>query len=262
MSRVLECGTLEKEILTKVKKDLRSNIPTLAIISFNDSKYSDLLIDKCLDLGIYFKHYKLYNTETLEVISLIDELNKDEKIDGILLVEPIPKKINKYACYEKININKDVDGVNPLNQYYLSINRPKLINSTVLAVIKILEFYKVSLMGMNVTVIGRSYNISKPLINYLINLNSTVTICHSKTKDLVNTLSCSDIVISVTGVNNLFRSSDLKDGSIVIDVGLGDILIDSDNVSYTPKIKGVGIISIATILENLVTSCKILKEKL
>ncbi len=262
MSRVLECSNLEKEILTKVKKELRSNIPTLAIISFNDSKYSDLLIDKCLDLGIYFKHYKLYNTETLEVISLIDELNKDEKIDGILLVEPVPKKINKYACYEKININKDVDGVNPLNQYYLSINRPKLINSTVLAVIKILEFYKVSLNGMNITVIGRSYNISKPLVNYLINNDATITICHSKTKDLVKILSCSDIVISVTGVNNLFRSSDLKDGSIVIDVGLGDVLIDSDNVSYTPKIKGVGIISIATLLENLVTSCKILKEKL
>ena len=115
---------------------------------------------------------------------------------------------------------------------------------------------------MNITVIGRSYNISKPLVNYLINNDATITICHSKTKDLVKILSCSDIVISVTGVNNLFRSSDLKDGSIVIDVGLGDILIDSDNVSYTPKIKGVGIISIATLLENLVTSCKILKEKL
>ena len=83
--------------------------------------------------------------------------------------------------------------------------------------------------------------------------------CHSKTRDLVSLLKNSDIVISVTGANNLFKSSDLKDGCVVIDVGLGDVLIDSDNISYTPKTKGVGPLSIACLLENLVTSCKKLK---
>ena len=256
MSRVLECSTLEKEILTKVKKDVRDKKVTLAIISFNNSKYCELLIDKCLDLDIYFRHYKLDNSNTREVISLIDELNKDSDITGILLVEPIPKNIDKYACYERIDVNKDIDGVNPYNQYYLSINRPRLINSTVLAVIKILEFYNISLSGKNVTVVGRSYNLSRPLASYLINKDATVSMCHSKTKDLVSNLKNSDIVISATGVNNLFKSSDLKNDSTIIDIGLGDVLIDSDNVSYTPKVKGLGPLSIACLLENLVTSCK------
>ena len=256
MSRVLECSTLEKEILTKVKKDVRDKKVTLAIISFNNSKYCELLIDKCLDLDIYFRHYKLDNSNTREVISLIDELNKDSDITGILLVEPIPKNIDKYACYERIDVNKDIDGINPYNQYYLSINRPRLINSTVLAVIKILEFYNISLSGKNVTVVGRSYNISRPLVNYLINKDATVSMCHSKTKDLVSNLKNSDIVISATGVNNLFKSSDLKNDSTIIDIGLGDVLIDSDNVSYTPTVKGLGPLSIACLLENLVTSCK------
>ena len=259
MSRVLECSTLEKGILTKVKRDTKDKKVTLAIISFNDSKYCELLIDKCDELDVYFRHYKLDNSNTKEVISLIDELNKDNEITGILLVEPLPKNIDKYACYEKIDINKDIDGVNPINQYYLSINRPNIVNSTVLAVIKILEFYNISLIGKNVTIIGRSYNISRPLANYLINLNSTVTICHSKTRGLVNILKNSDIVVGATGVNNLFKSSDLKDGCVVIDIGLGEVLIDSDNISYTPKTKGVGPLSIAFLLENLVTSCKKLK---
>lgn len=256
MSRVLECSTLEKEILTKVKRDTKDKKLTLAIISFNDSKYCELLIDKCLDLDIYFRHYKLDNSNTKEVIYLIDELNKDNEITGILLVEPIPKNIDKYACYKRIDINKDVDGVNPLNHYYLSINRPRLINSTVLAVIKILEFYNISLSGKNVTIIGRSYNLSKPLASYLINRDATVSMCHSKTKDLVSILKNSDIVISATGVNNLFKSSDLKDECVVIDVGLGDVLIDSDTVSYTPRFKGIGPLSIACILEKLVATCK------
>ncbi len=256
MSRVLECSALVSVILTKVKKDLKKSTPFLAIISFNNSKYCKLLIDKCLELDIHFKHYKLDNPSTKGIISLIDELNKDNEITGILLVEPLPKNIDKYACYDAININKDIDGVNPINQYYLSINRPNIVNSTVLAVIRLLEFYNISLSDKNVTIIGRSYNISRPLASYLINKNSTVTMCHSKTRDLVSLLKNSDIVISVTGVNNLFRSSDLKDGCIVIDVGLGDVLIDSDNISYTPKTKGVGPLSIACLLENLVTTCK------
>ena len=111
-------------------------------------------------------------------------------------------------------------------------------------------------LGKNVTIIGRSYNLSKPLASYLINKNSTVTMCHSKTKDLVSVLKNSDIVISATGVSNLFKSSDLKDECVVIDVGLGDVLIDSDTVSYTPRFKGIGPLSIACLLENLVTTCK------
>lgn len=256
MSRVLECSTLVSVILTKVKKGLKKSTPFLAIISFNNSTYCKLLIGKCLELDIHFKHYKLDNPSTKGIISLIDELNKDNEITGILLVEPLPKNIDKYACYDAININKDIDGVNPINQYYLSINRPNIINSTVLAVIRLLEFYNISLSDKNVTIIGRSYNISRPLASYLINKNSTVTMCHSKTRDLVSLLKNSDIVISVTGANNLFKSSDLKDGCIVIDVGLGDVLIDSDNISYTPKTKGVGPLSIACLLENLVTTCK------
>ncbi len=254
MSRVLECSTLEKEILTKVKRDVKNKKVTLAIISFNDSKYCELLIDKCDELDVYFRCYKLYNSNTSKVTSLIDELNKDSEITGILLVEPVPKNIDKYSCYKRIDINKDIDGVNPLNQYYLSINKPNIINSTVLAVKRLLEFYNISLGGKNATIIGRSYNISKPLTNYLINKDATVTMCHSKTKDLVSILKNSDIIISVTGINNLFKSSDLKDDTIVIDIGLGDVLINSDNISYTPKTKGIGPLSIACLLENLVKS--------
>ncbi len=259
MSRVLECSTLVSVILTKVKNSLKKNTPFLAIITFNDSKYCKLLIDKCLELDIHFKHYNLYNPNTKGVTSLIDELNKDDEITGILLVEPLPENVDKYVCYDAININKDIDGVNPINQYYLSINRPNIVNSTVLAVIKILESYNISLSGKNVTIIGRSYNISRPLASYLINSDATVSMCHSKTRDLVSIIKNSDILISVTGVNNLFKSSDLKDGCVVIDVGLGDVLIDSDNIIYTPKTKGVGPLSIAFLLENLVTSCKKLK---
>ena len=254
MSRVLECSTLEKEILAKVKKDLKKKHPFLAIITFDDSIYAKLLIDKCLDLDIYFKHYKLDNLDTRDVTSLIDELNEDGELTGVLLVEPLPENLDKYACYEKIDVNKDIDCVNPVNQYYLSISKPNIVNSTVLAVIRLLEYYNVSLEGKKVVVIGRSYNISRPLASYLINKDATVSMCHSKTRDLVNILKNSDIVISATGVNNLFKSSDLKEGSIIIDIGLGDVLIDSDNISYTPKIKGIGPLSIACLLENLVKS--------
>ena len=256
MSRVLDCTSLEKEIFTKVKKNIKKKHSFLAIITFNDSIYAKLLIDKCLDLDIEFKHYKLDKSDTLEVTFLIDELNKSDEITGILLVEPLPKNIDKYACYEKININKDIDGVNYVNQYYLSINKPNIVNSTVLAVIKLLESYNISLGGKKVVVIGRSYNISRPLASYLINKDATVSMCHSKTRDLDSILKNSDIVISATGINNLFKSSILKDGAVVIDIGLGDVLIDSDNISYTPKTKGIGPLSIAFLLENLVTTCK------
>ncbi len=256
MNRVLVCSTLEKEVLNKIKRTLNEKKVNLAIISFNESMYCKLLINKCLELNIDFKHYKLDNPNTLEVISLIDKLNNDKKITGILLVEPLPKNIDKYTCYKEINISKDIDGINPLNQYYLFINKPKIINSTVLAVIRLLEFYNISLNGKNITIIGRSYNISRPLASYLINCDATVSICHSKTRNLVSILKNSDIIISATGVNNLFKSSELKDNATVIDVGLGDTLIDSDNITYTPKINGIGPLSIACLLENLVTSCK------
>ena len=102
MSRVLECSALVSVILTKVKKCLKKNTPFLTIISFNNSTYCKLLIGKCLELDIHFKHYKLDNPSTKGVISLIDELNKDNEITGILLVEPLPKNIDKYACYDML----------------------------------------------------------------------------------------------------------------------------------------------------------------
>ncbi len=254
-NRVLDGSFIEKEVLAEIRKKINGKVFFLAFISFEDSLYKSMLKTKCKSINIRFLDFKIDNPDTEKIICLINKLNQDKNITGIVIEEPIPKNVDRFKCYAAIDNNKDIDGVNYINQYYASINKPKLVNSTVLAVLKILDYYHIPLENKNVVVIGRSYNISRVLVNLLLNRNATVFIAHSKTRNLTSILKSCDIIISATGVNNLFRSSDLKDDSVVIDVGLGDVLVDKKNIFYTPKVKGVGVVSISLLLDNLIRSC-------
>lgn len=265
----------------KIAKDIREKLakkvqrekikPNLAVILCGDNEASRVYVNiksrACEEVGIEFEEYHL-NAKTTqeELIDLIDELNSNEKIDGILLQYPLPDGLNYDEAAEKINPDKDVDGFNPYNVGRLTIGKPKFIPCTPYGIMRMFEEYDIDLTGKKVAIVGRSNIVGKPMAQCLLSKNATVTICHSKTKDLKKELSDADVVIAAVGRRNIIKADMIKDGAIVIDVGTnrdengklcGDV--DFENVSkkasyITPNPGGVGPMTVAMLMENVVTA--------
>lgn len=278
MAEILDGKKLSKKIKNQLKvevEELKKNgiIPKLAVIMVGNDPASSVYVKNkskaCEKIGIEFEEYLLNeNIEQKELLDLIDKLNNDSNITGILLQAPIPKHLDINEAFEKISAKKDVDGFNPINVGRLSIGVNSYISCTPLGIMKLLEEYNIELKGKNAIVIGRSNIVGKPMVQCLLSKDATVTICHSKTQNLEEITRKADIIICAIGKPCFLKADMVRDGAVVIDVGInrlddGSILGDVDfngvkeKASYiTPVPGGVGPMTIAMLMNNVVQSAK------
>ena len=274
-----------KELAQKIRLELKKEVekfntkPKLAVILVGENPASKVYVKNksraCNEVGIQYEEYLLKSDITMEsLLELIEKLNNRKDVNGILLQAPIPKHLNINKAFEKISPNKDVDGFNPVNIGKLLIGEDTFISCTPYGIIKMLEEYNIPLEGKNAVVIGRSNIVGKPLAQCLLNKNATVTICHSKTKELIQYTKNADILISAVGKQNLVTKEMVKHGATVIDVGMnrnsegklcGDV--DFENVKevsqyITPVPGGVGPMTIAMLMNNVVKAYKIQNNNL
>lgn len=264
-------GNLKIEVEELKKQGI---IPKLAVIMVGDDKASQVYVRNkskaCDEIGIEYEEYlKDANTTQEELLNLIDELNEREDISGILLQSPIPKHLDIREAFNRIDYNKDVDGFNPVNVGKLAIGEDCFISCTPYGVVKLLEANNIEIEGKHVVILGRSNIVGRPLIQCMLNKNATVTVCHSRTQNLKEFTKQADILISAIGKAKFITEDMVKDGAVVIDVGInrndegklvGDV--DYENVepktSYiTPVPGGVGPMTIAMLMNNVVKAAKI-----
>lgn len=211
-------------------------------------------------IGFNFNHIKLdENIKEDELLNIIEGLNNDNSVDGILVQMPIPNHLDAKRIQNAILPCKDVDGLTDISMGRLSHNVDSLVPCTPMGIIDLLKYYNIDISGKNVVIIGRSDLVGKPLASLMINNDATVTLCHSKTKNLNFYTKNADILIAAIGRENFIKKEDVKEGSIVIDVGInrmedgrlcGDVFFDDvkDKVSYiTPVPGGVGQMTVAEL---------------
>lgn len=256
---------------TKAIKDKYSKVPGLAAVLVGEDPASQIYVrnkrKSCEDVGIYSEEHKLpESTSQDELLELISKLNNDEKINGILVQLPLPSHIDDSKILNSVSPDKDVDGFHPINAGYLFEGKPKFIPCTPHGIIKMLEFYNIDIEGKNAVVLGRSNIVGKPAAILLLQKNATVTICHSRTKDLEDVLKKADIVVAAIGRAHFVKKEMVKEGAVVIDVGInrldtgklaGDVDFDAvKEISsfITPVPGGVGPMTITMLLWNTLTS--------
>jgi len=223
----------------------------------------------CEEIGIEYEEFLRNSDITMdELLSLIDELNARDDIHGILLQSPIPKHLDINKAFNRIDYRKDVDGFNPVNVGKLVIGEDCFISCTPFGVMKMLEEYGIDIEGKNAVVVGRSNIVGKPLAQCLLAKNATVTICHSRTKNIHQITNNADILVAALGKPRYIKDTMVKEGAVVIDVGInrtedgklvGDVDFESvsKNASYiTPVPGGVGPMTIAMLMTNLVKAAK------
>ena len=272
-----------KELAKKVRKELKVEVdklkeqginPKLAVIMVGNDPGSTVYVrnkSKAGEkVGIEFEEFLFEETITEEMLlETIEKLNQDDKVHGILLQCPVPKHIDVNKAFRAISPNKDVDGFNPINVGNLTIGEDAFVSCTPFGVVRMLEEYNIETEGKNAVILGRSNIVGKPMIQCMLNKNSTVTVCHSRTKDIGEVIKRADIVIAAIGRPKFVKADMVKDGAVVIDVGInrlddgsicGDVDYDAmfDKVSYiTPVPGGVGPMTIAMLLNNVVKAAKL-----
>jgi len=281
MAIIMNGKELSKKIREQIKEqvdELKSQniFPKLAVIMVGQDPSSKVYVKNkskaCNEVGIEYEEFLLNENTTMEeLLKLIKELNERKDIHGILLQSPIPKPLDIYSAFEAIDFRKDVDGFNPINIGRLTLNRQTFISCTPYGVMKLLEEYKISLKGANVVILGRSNIVGKPLAQCLLNEDATITICHSKTKNVEEITKNADIVISAIGKPKFIKANMIKENAVVIDVGInkletsivGDVDFEevSKKASYiTPVPGGVGPMTIAMLMHNVVIAAKYLER--
>lgn len=259
-------GKLVKESLLKELKEKYNKIkPSLIVIQVGDDFASNKYIKQkeklAKELNADFNHIKLEESSTEDLCKIINDLNEDKEVNGIIVQLPLPKNIDYDKVRNTIDPNKDVDGVTDKNIVRLVNNdKDALIPCTALGIMKIIDFYKIDLEGLDVTIIGRSIHIGKAMYSLLLNRNSTVTMCHSKTKDIKKHTKNSDLIITSVGKADFIHQDMINENVILIDVGFnckngkicGDISDDVTKYKYiTPVPGGVGQMTVYSIYENL-----------
>ena len=275
-----------KELAKKIRANLKTEVdelrkqgitPKLAVIMVGDDKASSVYVRNksraCNEIGIEFEEFlKGQDTTQEELLSLIQELNKRENVHGILLQSPIPQHLDIREAFNLIDYKKDVDGFNPVNVGRLSIGEDAFISCTPHGVIRMLEEYNIPIEGKRAVIIGRSNIVGKPLIQCLLSKNATVTVCHSKTQNIGEITKEADVLIVALGRPKFVKEDMVKPGAVVIDVGInrndegklvGDV--DFENVSkkasyITPVPGGVGPMTIAMLMENVVKAAKTIEK--
>ena len=273
MTEIIDGKGLAKKIRENLKKDvdeLRKEgiIPKFAVILVGEDPASKIYVRNknkaCVEIGIEYEEHVLKQDTTMEeLLRLIDKLNKDKSINGILLQSPLPQHLDINEALKQIDYKKDVDGFNPVNVGKLSLGQDCFVSCTPYGIIRMLEEYKIPTEGKNAVIIGRSNIVGKPLIQCLLSKNATVTVCHSKTQNIEEITKNSDIIIAAMGKPKFLKGNMVKQGATVIDVGInrmenGKIVGDVDfeevskKTSYiTPVPGGVGPMTIAMLMNNI-----------
>lgn len=278
MAEILDGKLVSKKIKENLKyevEELKKNgvVPKLAVIMVGSDPSSKIYVRNksiaCSEVGIEYEEYLLDENTTMdELLGLIDKLNKDDSINGILLQSPIPRGLDINEAFKAINPKKDVDGFNPCNVGKLCLGQDSLVSCTPYGIIKLLEEYGIEIEGKDAVVIGRSNIVGKPMMQCLLNKNATVTICHSKTIKLERVTKGADILVVAVGKPKFVTKDMVKEGAIVIDVGInrgedgklcGDV--DYDEVSkiasyITPVPGGVGPMTIAMLMNNIIKATR------
>lgn len=247
--------------------------PKLAVIMVGDDKASKIYVKNkskaCEEIGIAYEEFLLGSDISLEeLLNLIDTLNNRDDIHGILLQAPIPKNLDINAAFNRIDYRKDVDGFNPINVGKLVIGQDCFISCTPFGIIRMLEEYGIEIEGKNAVVVGRSNIVGKPVSQCLMAKNATVTVCHSRTRNIEEVTRNADILVAALGKPKFIKGDMVKDGVVVIDVGInrteegkivGDVDFDavSKKASYiTPVPGGVGPMTIAMLMTNVIKAAK------
>lgn len=230
MAKIIDGKLLAKKIREELKEEcdkLKTEgiTPKLAVIMVGDNPASKVYVRNkskaCSEVGIEYQEYLLEAETTQdELIGLIQKLNKDKTTNGILLQSPLPRHLNINEAFKAITYMKDVDGFTPSSVGKLCIGEDTFISCTPYGVMKMFEEYDIDLEGKEVVILGRSNIVGKPLIQCCLQKNATVTVCHSKTKDLEEHAKRADIVISAIGQAKFVKADMIKDGAVVIDVGI------------------------------------------
>jgi methylenetetrahydrofolate dehydrogenase (NADP+)/methenyltetrahydrofolate cyclohydrolase len=266
-----------KAIAEKLKTNLATRIaqgikvgqrrPALAVVLVGEDSASQIYVRNkcraCEQVGITSLSYELpAEANQADLLALIDELNQNSNVDGILIQLPLPRHINEQAILERINVYKDVDGFHPYNLGRLAQKNPTLRPCTPYGIIKLLDHYQISLAGLHATVVGASNIVGRPMALELLNAGCTVTICHSQTQDLAQAVSTADLLIVAIGKPGVIKTDWIKPGAVVIDIGInrladGHVIGDLDfelakhYASWiTPVPGGVGPMTVATLLHN------------
>lgn len=265
---------VRSEILEDIKKEIEEKKLELklAIIYVGyyapSEKYIANKLKYCAKVGIKTEVYKMPNEkDESNIINLIEKLNADKTVTGIILQSPLPKGLDIEKCIKHIDPKKDIDGFTKENFYKLSHNLEGLRPCTVKGIIELLKYYNIPLDGQNICVIGRGNLVGKPLALELLNHNATVCVVHTHTQNIKDITQKADIIISAAGKPHLVTSDMVKDGAVVVDVGItvqdGKIVgdVDFDNVkekcSYiTPNPGGVGPMTVAIIIKNVLDAYK------
>ena len=252
----------ENTIKKKVEELSKKNItPSLATILVGNDPASETYVkmkrNTCARVGMKSVAIELSeNTSTEELLSTIQSLNNDQNIHGILLQHPVPSQIDERLCFNAIDIKKDVDGVTCLGFGNMSMGIDAYGSCTPAGIIRLIKHYKLNVQGLNAVVVGRSPILGKPMAMMLLNMNATVTICHSRSRNIDTIIKNADLVVGAVGIPKFIKSEWIKKGAIVIDAGYhpekcGDI--DLDNIediasAYTPVPGGVGPMTINTLI--------------
>lgn len=262
--------SLKQEVSDIIKQNKRA--PHLAIVLVGEVMASQIYVKNkikaCEYTGIKATLIKKEETVTNEeLVLLVNELNNDDEIDGIIVQLPLPKHIDEQLIINTISSKKDVDGFGIENKGKLFSGLECFKSATPFGIIKLLEAYNIDITGMNAVVVGRSNIVGKPMSIMLLDKNATVTICHSRTKDLKNVTNKADLLVVAIGKTKFIKEDMVKDNAIVIDVGMnrdefglcGDV--DFENVSkkasyITPVPGGVGPLTIAMLLTNTLLAYK------
>lgn len=271
-----------RKIADKVKQELKAEIealadkgitPGLAVIFVGDNPASEIYVRNkeasCRELAIDSKVVRLSEyISQAELLEVIDELNHDNSVDGILVQLPLPNHIDTDAIMDAIDPAKDVDGIHAMNAGLLMGGRPVSVACTPKGVLRMLKEADIRLAGANAVVVGRSNIVGKPMAMLLLNESCTVTICHSRTRNLAEICKGADILVAAVGLAKFITADMIKEGAVVIDVGInrgddgkvvGDVDYDAakEVAGYITKVPGgVGPMTIAMLMENTVEAAK------
>lgn len=262
-----------KALAAEIEEELKKRVeklgfsPGLDIVMVGDDPASRTYVEKKLnkagDIGIKGRlHHLTESTTEEELLTLISKLNADKSVQGFIVQMPLPKQIDSLKIISAIVAKKDADGLHPLNLGRLAQGSPATVSATPKGIMRLIDYYKIPLSGVEAVVVGRSNMVGKPISYLLTNRGATVTLCHSKTKNLAEHTRRADLLVVAVGSPYLIKADMVKEGANIIDVGttklagkiVGDVDFDpvSRKASVTPVPGGVGPLTVIMLMENLV----------
>lgn len=280
MAKIIDGKAISKQVREEIAaevvsfKEKRGSVPGLAVVIVGNDPASQVYVRNkkkgCEEVGFYSESYELpENTTQEELIALVEKLNNDEKVHGILVQLPLPKHLNETEVLLKIKPEKDVDAFHPYNVGKIMIGNHDLLPCTPAGVMVLLEKSGIDVCGKKCVVIGRSNIVGKPMAMLLLHANGTVTICHSKTQDLKEICREADILVASIGKPEFVTADMVKEGAVVVDVGInrldngklvGDVAfaeVEPKASFITPVPGGVGPMTITMLLKNTLTAASI-----